>query len=253
MKRVGLAIVVLVAIWSAAAPAAFAQAPEFGRCVKQAGGHWANSSCTKLEAGKEKFEWVSGVAKRGFQSTTALATLVVFRSVGAAQVTCRSASETGEISSPTSVAGVVITFTGCDAFAPNDCTNGQELGTVVTAPLEGVLGIQKVGTNPPLNSQVALELHAQAGENVIEFKCSGNPFVVRGSILRDMPANKMASSYQERYAQHNGEQKPDGFVGEPEDAHTLELSIAGGPFEELGWSVSFLTSYEEKVEISTVS
>jgi hypothetical protein len=245
VRSICIALLGGCAIAAATAASAFAEAPEFGRCVAKAGGHFLDSGCkTPSIPGKEKFEWEPGVVDSGFHSTLKEG-IPTIETAGLTKITCHGEETSGKISGPKTVGNVVITLTSCESSA---CAVS---GNVTTHPLAGVLGVEKVGETPA-KSKLALELHAESG-NVAEFECFGLPIIVRGTVLRPLTANKMATTAIEKYAQKGGEQKPDHFAGGVADEHTLEGSAAGGPFEEVGLAFTSTLTYEEKLEASSVN
>jgi hypothetical protein len=247
----GLCVVAMLAATVVASGTASAAAPEFGRCLAQKGGKFLNSGCTKAATpGKEKFEWFPGVVKNHFTSKLKEG-IPTLETVSGTKITCKGESNPGEINSPKSVAGVVATFTGCETTGLKCASAGQPEGQIVTAALEGVLGVEKVGTKTPLNDKLAVELHAPVGQNIAEFVCAGIPVVVRGSVLHPVASNKMLISNAEKFTASKGEQKPDKFAGEPVDAHILESNTNGGPFEEAGQTITVLATAEEKLEANT--
>jgi hypothetical protein len=258
MRRIGmlgvfaLAAAVLAVI---AGSASATPSPEFGRCVAQAGGKYANSGCTKVEAGKEKFEWHSGVVKNHFTGKLKEG-IPTLETVGKTKITCKTEENPGEINTPKSVAGVVAKFTGCETSGLPCKSAGAAEGEIVTSSLEGVLGVEKIaiveGKEVPAKNKLAVELHAPAGQNIAEFSCAGLPVVVRGSVLHPVVAGKMLLSSTEKFVAKAGEQKPDKFAGEPVDAHILESNTNGGPFEEAGQTITVLSTAEEKLEANPV-
>jgi hypothetical protein len=261
-RRVAVGLVVWSALCAALVASAQASPPEFGRCVKKAGGHWANAACTQVQAGKEAYEWESGVVENGFHAVLKegsigcvtgsghVAQPLCFETVRGTLTNCRGATETGRITGPSSVGAVVITFTECESGSLRCASPGAASGTIVTDPLEGTLGISKVGETAA-KDQLAIELHGAGGGAWAEYECGGLPFRVRGAVLAPLPANRMMSGTVVKYAQAKGEQKPSAFAGEGEDARTLETSI-GGFEEETGLGASLSTTFEERVEANSV-
>jgi hypothetical protein len=249
MRIMGLALVAVFAMSAVAASSALAEPEgEFGRCLAKAGGKYANSGCTKIEAGKNKFEWSPGVVKNKFHSKLKEG-IPTLETVGGTKITCKTEESPGEFKAGnTEVAGVVATFTGCSTSELPCTTGANTSGTIVTSALEGRLGIEKKGTLPPSNNKLALELHAPVGLKVAEFSCAGLPVEVQGSVLHPAKTGAMVISSTEKFTASKGEQKPDKFAGGATDQHILESKAGAGGFEEAGQTITSLATYEEKVE-----
>jgi hypothetical protein len=254
MTRFTLATIVAVAFVAVAslASAAVAAPPEFGRCVKLTAPEtreYSDAGCTKEVSAAGKFEWLPGPGpKAKFVSKLKEATVATLETVTATKVTCKGESDTGEYSGLKTVADLTVLFTGCESGSLACTSAGQTSGDVATATLEGELGVEKVGS-PETKSKIGLLLFASGHGAISEFECAGLPVTVRGSIIHPVPANKMLLTATEKFAATKGEQKPDKFAGEGADAHTLESSVAGGPFEEAGQTLTTVTTNEEKTEV----
>jgi hypothetical protein len=244
----GLALIAVLAM--TALGASSASSASFGRCLPQAKGKFLNSVCTKAATpGKEKFEW-SGIVKNKFTSKLKEG-IPTLETVGGTKITCKEESSPGEFNTSKSVAGVIAKFNGCETSGFKCNSVGGIEGEIVTSALEGVVGVEKIGTKTPLNDKLALELHAPVGQKVAAFSCAGLPVEVRGSVLHPITANKMLLTATEKFTAAKGEQKPDKFAGGVVDEHTLESNTNGGPFEEAGQTITALATYEEKVEANT--
>jgi hypothetical protein len=57
----------------------------------------------------------------------------------------------------------------------------------------------------------------------------------------------------ERFSAYHGKQKPDHFAGGIAGEHTLEFSVNGNPFEQVGVDFITILTNEEKVEASTIN
>jgi hypothetical protein len=253
MRRTGLlAVCVLVALAVASATAASgsAEPPEFGRCVKQAGGKFKTGNCTTAAVpGEERFEWLPGVVNNKFKLVSKAATLVVFETVGGTKVTCTGESATGEYTGPKSVGNVVMTFTGCECCKIPCNTKGAKSGELVFAALEGEPGIIKKGATPA-RSKAGLELFAPGGGNWADFSCSTVHTTIKGAVIVALPANGMKLSYAIKLTCGKGQQKPEAFEGGPQAA--LEINMGTGP--QRGCLIASLDlTNEEKVELSTVN
>jgi hypothetical protein len=227
--------------------------PDFGRCLRKTGGRFKNAACTLASVpGDARFEWFAGPGpKNKFKTAMKAGARATVESVNHIKLTCSGETSQGEIRDATEVAGITLTFTGCETSGIKCASPGQVEGTVVTAPLEGVLGVQSVGTSPPLNNTLAVELHPASGPNIAEFSCGATPAVVRGSVLHKVTSNKMLTQAAEVLTASKGEQAPDKFAGGAVDAHTLERSTGGGEFEEAGLTITTTVTNEEAIEASS--
>ena len=249
IKIVGL-VVAAFAVMGIAASSAFAAAPEFGRCVSQANGKFSDAGCTKEVASKGKFEWLSGPgAKNKLHSVIKSGTTATLETVKGTKITCTAEESPGEFKNAKEVGGVVAKFNGCKTSGLPCNSTGAAAEEIVTSPLGGVLGVEKVGATKAAN-KLALELHSEAG-NIAEFSCAGLPVVVKGSVLHPVVSNKMLMEATEKFAATKGEQKPSEFAGEPEDSHILESNTNGGPFEEAGQTITAIDKGEEKMEANS--
>lgn len=249
MRLMGLSLVAVFAM-AAMATASASATPEFGVCKAQAGGKFLNSSCSKASTpGKEKFE-LTPVVKNKFTSKIK-GTLATLETVGGTKITCTGETSGGEIKNSTEVGKVIAKFTGCKTSGLACSSPGAGAEEIVTSPLGGVLGTEKVGTTPPYNNKLAEELHSEAG-NVAEFSCAGLPVVVKGSVLHPVTTNKQVITTVEKFKATKGEQKPDKFAGGPADEHTLESNTNGGPFEEAGQTIEATVTFEEALEANSI-
>src|SRR5438105_10436653 len=130
--RCGLSLLAAFALASATAASASAAAPEFGRCLKQAGGKFKNAGCTTAsQPGEERYEWFSGVVKNKFTTASKAETLVTFESANGSKITCTGEHSSGaEYSGTKSISKVVLIFTACE-MSRLPCTSaGQPEGTI---------------------------------------------------------------------------------------------------------------------------
>ena len=248
VSRVGVCLLAVFALMSLATASAAAEPPEFGRCVKQAGGKFKTGSCTTAAvAGEEKFEWLPGVVKSKF--TIDSPTVVIFETVKTSRVTCTGEKGTGEYTGPKSVGNVVMTFTGCECCKLKCNTKGAKAGELEFNPLEGEPGIIKKGETAA-KSKAGLELFAPGGGNWAEFSCSTIFVTIKGAAIVALPANAMKLSYPLKFTCARGVQKPERFEGGPQAA--LE-SNSGTGFERTCLKGTLNLANEEKVELSTVN
>jgi hypothetical protein len=268
-RGIGLALAAVLAISGLGAATASAEAPEFGRCLKvtpKSLSNFDNAKCVKVaseDAGSEaeklkkgNYQWFSGVVNNKFTTKMNEATIVTLESVGGTKFTCRGGTGSGEYvtsGSNKDVAKVLLKFTGCEIPAGKLESPGAGEGNVNFAPLAGTIGFETITEDTPAKDHIALELHAEGGGNIAEFRCAGLPFVVRGSLLHKIAANAMKLTATEKFMAAKGKQKPEHFAGGTMGEHILEVSTGGGPFEQLGFTMAETLTNEEKIEASTVN
>jgi hypothetical protein len=230
-------------------------APEFGRCIKTAGGKYADAGCTATGGGKE-YEWYSAfgsahpLEKTGFSDAIKEGTIATLETVNKNVVNCTGQSATGKYTGNKTVGNVVVTFTGCSAFGMSCSSEGAASGTIVTLQLEGVLGIEELGAEAVLNS-VGQDLFPVGHSGPIgEFNCGGVGLTIAGSIISPVNANAMKLTSAIKSKATKGKQHPENFVGEP--AEVLVTTIEGGSPEQAGETLATVQTNEEKVEINTV-
>jgi hypothetical protein len=252
IRTVALAIVASIAVSAALAPSASAEAPEFGRCVKMAGGKFRDVGCTKAAIpGFEKTEWLPGTAAHKF-TTKYLDGIPTFEAASGSKGTCKGESGSGEYTGAKTVGGLIMTFTGCEFVGVKCNSAGKPEGEISTAALEGELGIEVLGAEPVKN-KLALELHATAGTDFARFTCGGLPVRWQGSILHPVSHNTMLLTSTVTFTATKAEQKPDHFAGGVVDEHTLTQNTAGGPFEEFAGTMTLVMTNEEAIEASSVN
>jgi hypothetical protein len=226
------------------------QAPEVGHCVKLAKGvkgGYATASCTTV-ATVEKFgfEWVSGPGpKAKFTTKFKEATTITLETVKKTLVTCKGETGKGEFTGPKTLAGVVITLTGCESQA-SKCTaaGATNEGEVVTSTLEGVLGWE----SKPLK-HVATSLFPPGHSGPFaEFTCGTVAVQLLGAVLVKDVAGKTASSEILKYTQKAGKEKPERFEGGP--LEVLEAKFGEGALEQTGLNLTVTQTYEEPLEIN---
>jgi hypothetical protein len=254
MKRiriVGTGLMMALAL-AAFAASASAQAPEFGRCVKVAkgAGSFKNGGCTEAVAGGS-YEWQPGPpASSKFTLALKAGTIFTLETVGGSKITCSGESGSGEYASANTVSNVLLTFTGCQTSGGQVNSAGQPSGRVVMNLLEGALGVVKAGASAK-QDKIGLDLFPEeSGGPVAEMACGGLLFVVKGSLIVPVAANKMQLTSISKIAKTKGKQKPEQFEGEPKDI--LEFNVNGGPFEQAGFGLEVTRTNEEAIEINSV-
>jgi hypothetical protein len=230
-------------------------APEFGTCVKAVGGTYSDSGCTGTGAGKN-YEWYAAFGSAhplthpGFSATIKEGTTALLETVGKTQVVCEGEGSTGEYTGNKTVGKVVSTFTKCSAFGHACTTAGAAAGTIVTGPLEGVLGVEETGAEPSSNA-IGQDLFPIGHTGAIaEFSCGGVPLSITGSIISPVTPNAMKLTTQIKTKEAKGKQKPEAFVGETPDP--LLANFNEGAPEQAGETLTTIQTNEEKVEVNSV-
>ena len=223
--------------------------PEYGRCVKvsKGTGKYANAGCTSL-GGKDGYEWDSGVLAAPFK-TKHTSGSVTFETVKGSKVTCTGEASTGQYTGPKTVGGVVLTLTGCQRTSEK-CSSGAVAGEIVSNPLEGALGVEKLGVDNSKN-KIGLDLYPVGKTGpLMEFSCGATTVSIQGSVIVPVKANKMSLTSALRFTAVAGKQRSESFVGEPKDI--LEASFNGEPFEQTGLTLTTTQTNEEQVEVNSV-
>ena len=249
VRKVGLCLAVVFGAAAVTAASASAEAPEFGRCVKQAGGKFKTGSCTTAAVpGEERFEWLPGGVNGKFTTADKAGSLITFESVGGTKITCTNESAPGEATGAKTLS-LTLTFKGCET-SKGQCTSpGQSAGTVVTSPLQGELGTIQKGAEPA-KSKAGLELSPVGGGAFAECSVSTIHVPMRGSLIAGLAGNSMRTVYTIKYTESKGKQKPERFEGGP--LAVLEWNTGLG-YEQLGLKFTMILTAEEKIEVSTVN
>jgi len=231
---------------------AYAQPPEFGRCLSTSQGAYSKSTCAAL-ALTGSFEWfqafgIDPLSKTGF--TTKSSGKVALASTGGMQITCSAAGGAGDYSGNRTVALSSLTFTGCEQKKPSaSCQSaGAHEGEIQTSALTGELGIVKVGASAA-KDKLGLQLGRSGGDAVAEFSCDGVPVTLRGSVIFEVKGNKMASSSTWKASESKGSEKVKAFEGSTEAE--LEAKVGAGGYERAGLTLSNAQSNEEAIEIDS--
>ena len=232
------------------AVSAWAEAPEFGHCLAKTGGKYTNNVCTKAaKPGKSGFyEWEAGAVKNKFTGVGGVATLETIHGV---TVSCKTEASSGEFTSPKTVGNIHVVFTGC-ASAGLDCkTVGAAVGEIVTNPLAGTLVWENA-----TKKKVAIDLVPQETELFVEFQCGG-PVKVKGSVLTNVPADKVVTTITEKFTAKKGKQKPEYYYTaskeKVQDVLISKIGGAGAELEQSGQTVTNVQTDEEAGEINTVA
>jgi hypothetical protein len=154
MRRVcavSTCVVAVLATAAVGATVAWAEPPDFGRCVKVAKGTgvYATPKCTEA-GGERKFEWIPGPGpKAGFSLGLMPETHFLIESAASrTKLVCTGGGGAGEIAGPTSISSLTLTLTGCER-AGIDCeSEGRPPGEIALRALNGTLGVVKRGETP---------------------------------------------------------------------------------------------------------
>ncbi|HEV7678619.1 MAG TPA: hypothetical protein VGQ42_08625 [Candidatus Dormibacteraeota bacterium] len=175
----------------------------------------------------------------------------VLETVSGLRIECGGASSVGEYTGVKSVGNVVTTFTECEFNEIFTCQSpGAKAGEIVSASLQGVLGVIKT-EGLPANNKIGLDLQATIGETISEIEC-GSFFkvTVTGSVIHQISVNKMVLEENEKFIQKKGSQKPEKFEGLPADV--LESTSAGGSPVQAGLGLLTRLTNDEKIEVSSI-
>ncbi len=235
---------------SASVPAdrfAYESPPEYGRCVKvtSGSGRYGNASCTAL-GGKDRYEWSAGASEPALTLAGATARL---ETVGGTEMTCKSASGSGVYASTSSLAGISLALTGCESDGSTCSSAGAAVGEARSQTLAGELQWQDRSAGA-----VVLDLFPAEGTEVLTVECAGERLEVGGSVLVPVKTDKMTAVEKLRYEASGGRQ----LASEYETAagsnveDVLEASLAGGPFEAAGLTLTLTLHSAQAIEANAI-
>jgi hypothetical protein len=231
-RILGICLSVGCALLACAATSALA-AQEWGKCAAQAGGKYKNSGCSMLakSAEEHKFEWAPLAAPVGFETVNKAETgNITLQSSGGTQVACTAEqSKQGQYTSPTELRDVVLELRSCETLGGKCQSAGLKEGEVSTRKLHGSPGVIAKGAKVTKNKD-GFDLKGQESEAFAEFTCGPAPFVIRGALILPQKINKMLNK---AVVELSGS-APEKFEGGPPEP--LEVSVAGAPYERLGWT-----------------
>jgi hypothetical protein len=225
------------------APAAWAEPPELGRCLRQPGPgeKYKTRKCSTLPAPPGTphhiYEWLPGAgAKPRFVGHGKEATIEEV-APGTLKIVCRSIDESGEYVGTKSERQVVVTLRGCTSGS-GPCGNAAA-NEIVTRPLEGAIGLKDTGL-----TRILLGLFPTGHSGpVAEFHCGTNAVTMTGALLGPLPIATGERTYEVRYVAREGRQNAEEL--EDESGLVLSLSVGGGPPVRAGLNAHpFLTSEE---------
>jgi hypothetical protein len=237
--------------------------PEFGRCVKVPSekigsktiyhGGFTAATCLKTSVSHGgQYEWEPGVLQRHFTTEIKESTKATLETVKGSKVNCTGETSAGEYTGMKTVGNVVLAFTGCElAQGKAKCASpGAAAGEVVSVPLEGMLGMETLGTTSASN-KIGLDLYPAGKKGpLVVFDCASTTVLVQGSIIVPLTENKMLTVVTLKATTSKGIQKPESFVEEPVDV--LEESFNGSNAEQAGLKITTVLTTEEAVEVNTV-
>jgi hypothetical protein len=269
MKRITVVALFVVGMLASSGLTAGASAelPEFGHCIKEAGGAFKNAGCTVASTpGEENYNWSPGAGGTFAGTAPAKSLPLTFEALGGEKVTCSGAFDGGTYIGTKTVL-IHLVFTGCVSGGVT-CQDDPpekgkppftEPGEVGFGPLEGKLGFIKAGAKP----SVGIDIVAGFGGPLVIFECGGGgsgegaQTIVTGSVIaKTGPIEKMTAKFKWKFKAKKGKQKPEHFAGEPKD--TLSSTV---PFlsevkgvEQAGLTLRLtnINSGEEKLEIKAV-
>ena len=263
----GIVVLVVLALGVGGAGSASAQAPEFGRCVKQVAvekafhGKYSDAKCTvavslEEEAKKGRFEWLPGPGPKS-SFTMHGGRFVLEHSEGLVlDVSCTAESATGEVvaGADNKTVTMTITLTGCKRNQFKCTTPGDNAGEVTSNPLVG-----EVNWLDKSKGKTALRLQAAPGFGglLIDTDCLGE-IRVKGGVLAPIQNAKMteatALTYKMRKQGKEPVQNPTVWrLGEAgEESVALEGSREEAPYELAYTTLESTLQYEEPLELNPV-
>jgi hypothetical protein len=241
---------------------AAAGAPEYGRCVKQAGGTFTTSKCTAEATSGGSWEWEPGPGPKGrftavLKGTSAMAW---HDADGGYPGECKHASLSGEYTGPKTVGDVRLAFSECDyptSEPPDSCP------TIEVAPLVGELGVYALGETAEKN-KIGLKLSPESGTSLAEFHCGSERvynwrggFVIGQASSNVMQLTMGSLTFRQRHGRGFAEQQPGNFLGEAPSP----LETTGDVFDEdhepvfteMGWQMALAVHNEERIEANSVA
>ncbi|HEX3511206.1 MAG TPA: IPT/TIG domain-containing protein [Solirubrobacteraceae bacterium] len=238
---------------------AYAEGPEFGRCIKVATGtgRFAGGTCVSSTS-TNSYEWFPAfggarpLEKRHFTIAAKATTKPKLETKAKHIVNCTGESGSGEYASDTTVSAVVLTFTGCTLGTSGACQSpGKASGEISTTTLDGTLGVITKSAEGPAKNKIGIDYRPASGEQVTEFGCPGTHAAVDGSVIAEVPKDSMLTAATIKFTQAKAVQKPVRFEGKPEDVLSAFFG-EDGPFEPAGLLFTDVQTSEEKVEVNAV-
>ena len=158
----------------------------------------------------------------------------------------------GEYVGNKAIANVTMAFTGCHLGELGSCQSSAAAeGEVVTATLDGELGVIKKSLEGPIKNTIGTDLRPVSCEVLATFVCAGSPVSVTGSVIGEVKRDAMLSKAPIKFVQTKGVQNPRRFEGGVEEV--LLTKLGGGSSEHSGLSFTVNQTDEEKVEVNSVA
>jgi hypothetical protein len=260
LRLIGWCLVAALAFSALAASSAWAEAPEYGRCLKaeknakkEYNGKFSDSKCTKEvpeaeRAKKGKYTWVPGAESRKFTSSGGIG---VLETVGGTGTECKSESSTGEFAPGNNKEekGIVVTFKNCVTLDEPCSTPGAAEGEIVTNELEAIVGWENKARK---KTDVMLSPAKSVKSGLFtEFSCTGLVIKVRGHVLVPIKNDKMTSHETLKFKATKGKQKPEKWEGAPATA-ILEANFGENGWEQAGQTITATITGEEQLELNAV-
>ena len=218
------------------------QGPELGRCVQHPrimDGTFSDTDCSKMQPKKGlRQEWAPGAGKAGF---TLAGSGVTLSTHSRQSITCSGLSGAGVLGRKT-FTGLHLTLTGCDLAGQHCASTMASPGQINSEELQGILGVE---TETP-KRKVGIAISAPSV--FAAFTCGTIAVSIRGAVIGSVKAGKPESSLTLNFKAAKGVQKPNRFVGGPEQK--LEASFAGGAYERVGVRAKPTATYEETLELN---
>jgi hypothetical protein len=235
-----------------ASPAA--NAPEFGRCVKEATSThlYGNASCTVPAATPShgSYEWHAGPGPKHHFTGHGLA--VALETGAGKTVRCGTIKLSGEYLGPKALGNVVISLGKCELSGVKCTTTGASAGTIDTTALTGALVWEKKALK-----KVAVLLVPAPGAAFAEFKCGTLPVKIVGSTLVPMKSGRMLRTTRDAWSGSRGTQQNAEYEladGSKRRA-LLEANFAGSrlEYETISLSASSGQTSEELIEVNAAA
>ncbi|MGO9760919.1 MAG: hypothetical protein ACLP1Q_06640 [Solirubrobacteraceae bacterium] len=283
LKLLGVVVAAVLAVSAVAAASAFAEPPEFGKCLKVApvkegkkkvyDGGYTDKGCTEASPSKEgKYEWAPlgekevGITLTGGPAVFEETATGLPKGVKASLMVCKTVTGKGEAlnSSGHEYHGTVtlvrrLRAEGCEGEGKKYETEGEPEGVIVTKELEGEFGVGEgakgavVPDGAPLKG-INVKLGKSPGggcANRVVSTPGGPQTNITGYMFFSYEANKMLSTQKDVAKQKKGVQSITNFMGEPPTP--LESNMFGEPsYVQAGLSLTLTQENEEPIELNTV-
>jgi hypothetical protein len=216
-----------------------ASEPLKAELIEKAVEHETNASDYYRRAEKTRKDCETLVEKEEGKAPVKLAT------TGRTRLACAAEAGTGEYVSATEVGNVTFRLSECAKKQQACQTEGAGEGEIITAALSGRLGVV---SDEKGKVKAGLDLQSASAGAFAEFSCGATTFVLSGSVVHGVTANRMAKVELRDFRQKDGHEIPDGFLGEPD---FLEAAIGGAAPEAIGLEIKDEQISEEKIEVNT--